>query len=108
MIRAKRSVSFWSEAKNPGFADALIFGTTGLRSGRSAVEGAVVGAEKDPGFFAALRITKSSRLPALSSPLPVRERIKVRVLTQRASSGRDSRFRLFSEPTRRDVKLSPR
>ena len=42
----------------PGFADALIFGTTGLRRARSVVEGAAVGAEKDPGFFAALRMTK--------------------------------------------------
>ena len=42
----------------PGFADALIFGTTGLRRARSVVEGAALGAEKDPGFFAALRMTK--------------------------------------------------
>ena len=58
IVRAKCSVSFQSEAKNPGFADALIFGTIGLRSGRSVVEGAMVGAEKDPGFFAALRMAK--------------------------------------------------
>ena len=45
-------------AKHPGFADALIVGTTGLRSGRSVVEGALIRAEKDPGFFAALRMTK--------------------------------------------------
>jgi hypothetical protein len=34
--------------------------TSGVRSGRSVVEGAVVGAEKDPGFFAALRMTKEA------------------------------------------------
>ena len=46
----------------------MIFGTTGLRRGRSVVEGAVVGAEKDPGFFAepvlseaeGLRMTKEA------------------------------------------------
>src|SRR5208282_4133734 len=42
-------------------ADAQIFETTALQSGRSTVEGAVVGAEKDPGFFAALRMTKTTR-----------------------------------------------
>src|SRR5271154_1440596 len=60
-FRAKRSAAFLSEAKNPGFADALSYGTTGVRGGRSMVEGAVVCAEKDPGFFAALRMTQRKR-----------------------------------------------
>src|SRR5271163_2423083 len=51
---------FQSVAKNPGLADALIFGATGLGRGRAVVEGAMVGAEKDPGFFAALRMTKEA------------------------------------------------
>jgi len=66
VIGAKRSASFWSEAKNPGFADALILGTTGLRGGRSVVEGTAAGAEKDPGFFAALRMTKEAAAHSLA------------------------------------------
>jgi len=38
VIRAKRPVSFQSEAKNPEFADAQIFETTGLPRGRSALD----------------------------------------------------------------------